>query len=235
MAQARLAEQFPTPVKGPNGLQWTDEGLWVVDQYTDDAVLVSETGAVKRRIGTPTENASGVTFGDGYLWTASNGQTAGRPFRSTDTHLGWVLKLDPSTGGLVDRWRTPDGGGIHGIEWDNGLLWVTGFKPKALILVDPKADFKIIETFPVVTERLHGMARDGEGIWCAHTTDKIIIKYSIESGRETDRIELPKDGPSPHGLSIMDGQLWYCDANFAGRLGHTTRSDGEEIGKVVVD
>ncbi|MCH8102918.1 MAG: hypothetical protein IIB28_07175, partial [Chloroflexi bacterium] len=116
MANGRLVEEFPTPVRGPNGLQWTDEGLWVMDQWTDDAYLLSEQGDVIKTFGTVTENASGVTFGDGALWTASNGVTQGRPYRSTDTHLGWVLKLDPGTGELIDRWRTPDGGGIHGIE-----------------------------------------------------------------------------------------------------------------------
>lgn len=235
MATGQLVERFPTPVKGPNGLQWTDEGLWVVDQYTDDAVLVNEDGEVLRRIGTPTENASGVTFGDGYLWTASNGRTAGRPYRSTDTHIAWVLKLDPMTGELVDRWRTPDGGGIHGIEWDSGLMWITAFAPKALVVVDPNDDFKVLEKFPVATERLHGLARDGDGIWCAHTTDNVIIRYSVESGEEMDRIDLAKDGPSPHGLSIRDGQLWYADANFAGRWDHATRPGGEEIGVVAMD
>ena len=36
MANGQLAAEFPTPVRGPNGLQWTDEGLWAVDQWTDD-------------------------------------------------------------------------------------------------------------------------------------------------------------------------------------------------------
>ena len=28
------------------------------------------------------------------------------------------------------------GGGIHGIEWDNGFIWVTAFNPKAIYKVD---------------------------------------------------------------------------------------------------
>ena len=232
MANGRLVEEFPTPVRGPNGLQWTDEGLWVMDQWTDDAYLLSEQGDVIKTFGTVTENASGVTFGDGALWTASNGVTQGRPYRSWDTHLGWVMKLDPDSGELIDRWRTPDGGGIHGIEWDEGLLWVTAFQPKALWLVDPNDDFKMVRKFEVRWDRLHGLARDGDGIWCAHTSDKVIVKYEVETGEEMEIIKLDPDGPSPHGLSMKDGDLWYGDANFAGKQAHAVRDGGQEIGKV---
>ena len=83
-------------------------------------------------------------------------------------------------------------------------------------------------------ERLHGLARDGEGIWCAHTTDKVILKYHVETGEVMDRIDLPPDGPSPHGLSMRGGEMWYCDANLAGRPAHDTRPDGAEIGRVVL-
>ncbi len=231
--KGRLITALPPICGAPNGLQWTDDGLWVVDQHRDDAYLVDETGEVIRKLGTPTENASGVTFGDGFLWTASNGTTVARPYRPTDTHEGCVLKLDPLTGALVERFPTPDGGGLHGIEWDDGLLWVTAFSPKALTLVDPDG-FKVIRTLPVEMERLHGLARDGEGIWCAHTTDKVILKYHAETGEVMDRIDLPPDGPSPHGLSMRGGEMWYCDANLAGRPAHGTRPDGAEIGRVVL-
>ncbi len=231
--EGRLVPSLPTICGAPNGLQWTDDGLWIVDQLLDDAYLVDDTGEVIRKIGTPTENSSGVTFGGGYLWTASNGKTDARPFRSTDTHEGCVLKLDPSTGALVERFPTPDGGGLHGIEWDDGLLWVTAFNPKALILVDP-ADFTVLRTLPVELERLHGLIREGDGIWCAHTSDKVIVKYHVESGEILDRIDLPADGAAPHGLSMRNGEMWYCDANFSVKPSHSTRDEGSEIGKIAL-
>jgi len=231
--EGHLVAALPQVCGAPNGLQWTDDGLWVVDQLLDDACLVDDAGEVIRKLGTPTENASGVTSGGGYLWTASNGETVGRPFRSTDTHEPCVLKLDPFTGALIDRYPTPDRGGIHGIEWDDGLLWVTAFSPKALILVDP-ADFSVVRTLPVEMERLHGLARDGDGIWCAHTTDRVVLKYHVQTGDVIDRIDLLPGGPSPHGLSILNGELWYSDANFAGKLTHATRANGAEIGRIAV-
>ena len=69
----KTKKQFETPCKGPNGLQWTDEGLFVMDQMTDNVYVVDEAGKLLRTIATPTANGSGITIGGGYLWTASNG------------------------------------------------------------------------------------------------------------------------------------------------------------------
>ena len=49
---------------------------------------------------------------------------------------------------------------------------------------------------------------------------------------EMEIIECDPNGPSPHGLSIKDGDLWYGDANFAGKQAHAIRDGGQEIGKV---
>jgi hypothetical protein len=110
-----------------------------------------------------TENSSGVTVGGGYLWTASNGVTALRPFRSTDTHKSAVLKLNPWDGGLLDRFPTTESEYIHGIEWDNGLMWITAFSPESLVLVDPR-DFRVIQKFLVHMKRPHGLAVESDGI-----------------------------------------------------------------------
>jgi len=226
----KTIEQFSTPCEMPNGLQWTDEGLFIMDQKTDNVYVVSENGDIIREINTPTANGSGITVGGGYLWTASNGHSASRPKRSTDTGLGFVYKLDLFTGEPIDRFRTPDGGGIHGIEWDKGKIWVTAFNPGALYLVDSK-DFSIIKKITVTLPRLHGLAKVDDGIWCAHTTDNVIIKYCTDSGEEKNVIKLDEEDAYIHGLSIKDGELWYSDSNFAGKHG-TAVLGKPEIGKI---
>lgn len=190
-------------------MQWTEDGLWVVDQVLDDAHLLDDSGNVLSRFRTITENSSGVTVGGGYLWTASNGTTKLRQFRPTDTHKSAILKLNPLTGESLGRFPAPSEG-VHGIEWDNGLMWVTAFNPERLVLVDPTS-FKVIREFLVQMKRPHGIALDGNGIWCAHTTDKAILKYHKEGGQVLERVNLPKEGPAPHGLSIKDGELWCCN------------------------
>ena len=114
-----------SPCKMPNGLQWTDEGLFVMDQYTDNVYVIEEDGTILRTIETSTENGSGITVGGGYLWTASNGLTISRSYRSTDTHLPYLYQLDLKNGNLVNRIPTYDGSGIHGLEWYDGFIWIT--------------------------------------------------------------------------------------------------------------
>jgi hypothetical protein len=229
----KTIKQIETPCDMPNGLQWTDEGLFVMDQLTDNVYVVDEQGTLIRTISTPTANGSGITVGGGFLWTASNGNSASRPARSTDTGLGYIYKLDLQTGEPIDRFRTPDGGGIHGIEYDDGKIWVTAFQPLAIYLMETTGRYDIVHSFEVDTTRLHGLARVDDGLWCAHTTDNVIIKYDVDSGSELDRITLDEGDAFVHGLSIKDGDLWYGDANFAGK--HNTATVGiPEIGKIVV-
>ncbi|MBP38527.1 MAG: hypothetical protein QF676_08635 [Dehalococcoidia bacterium] len=229
----KTIKQIETPCEMPNGLQWTNEGLFVMDQQSDNVYVVDETGKVLREMTTPTANGSGITVGGGFLWTASNGNSTSRPARSTDTGLGYIYKLDLQTGEPVGRFRTPDGGGIHGIEWDDGKIWVTAFQPLAIYLMDPADNYKIVHSFEVELPRLHGLARVSDGLWCAHTTDNVIVKYDVDSGTELDRISMDEGDAYIHGLSMKDGEFWYADANFAGK--HNTATVGKpEIGKIAV-
>ena len=161
-------EVFNSPCKHPNGLQWTEKGLYVIDQELDDIYVLNERGNINSKIETITENGSGITVGDGYIWTASNGRTQARPFKNTDTHKNIIYKLDIKSGKFIDSFPTPDGGGVHGLEWDNGIIWVTAFNPKAIYKINSK-NYQIEAKFLVDEDRLHGLARHDNGIWCAHT------------------------------------------------------------------
>ena len=44
--------------------------------------------------------------------------------------------------------------------------------------------------------------------------DRNIIKYNKSNGEILEKIDIPDDGPDPHGLSIKDKILWYSDAAF---------------------
>ncbi|MBL40911.1 MAG: hypothetical protein CL761_06315 [Chloroflexi bacterium] len=214
-------EVFKSPCKHPNGLQWTKDGLYVIDQELDDIYLLEESGKILNRLSTITENGSGITVGGGYIWTASNGETQARPFKKTDTHKGLIYKLNINTGEYIDKFETPDGGGVHGLEWDDGIIWITAFNPKAIYKVDAET-YKILGRFLVREERLHGLARQDQGIWCAHTSTKKIIKYDITNGSVINEIQLEEDDPFPHGMSIKGNKMWISDANFGGKMHNNT-------------
>ena len=209
----RLETTLAPPATMPNGLQASEEGLWVIDQGTEEIRLLDANLNPVRTIPTTAENASGLTIGGGYFWIGSNAPARARYPRPTDTGRPCVIQCDMETGREVARYPTPDGGGIHGLEWVDGMLWITAFRPKSIKLIDPQG-FRVVKSVPIPYERLHGLAWDGDGMWVAHTGLKIIVKYDVETGEEMDRIEYPADGPAPHGLTRWNGDLWTCDANW---------------------
>ena len=91
-----------------------------------------------------------------------------------------------------------------------------------MILVDGDT-YDVLQTVPCNLNVLPGLARVGAGIWCADRAEKIIVKFDVNTGKELDRILLPKDGPDPHGLTIRNQELWYSNADFPitdGMLGY---------------
>jgi hypothetical protein len=48
-----------------------------------------------------------------------------------------------------------------------------------------------------------------------HSTDRVIHKLDASDGRILEIITLSKDDPDPHGMSMHDGRLYYCDAGIA--------------------
>ena len=200
----------------PNGLQSTDDGLWVCDQATDDLYLLDQDLSLVRTLRTTSENSSGITVGDGSFWIGSNGASGSRYPRPDDTGFSGVVRCDYDTGEEIARFPTPD-----------GMLWITSFQPKALTLIDP-GDFKVVRVVEVPHERLHGLAWVDDGLWCAHTTDMFIIKYHPETGEELDRITYGASDPAPHGLTVWNGELWSCEANWPSPV----HPDGPSISRI---
>ena len=199
----------------------------VCDQATDDLYLLDDDLGVVRTVRTTAENSSGLTVGDGSFWIGSNGASLARYPRPGDTGFSGVVRCDYETGEEVSRFPTPDGGGIHGVEWVDGLLWITAFNPKALVLMDP-SDWTVLTKVEVPHERrTPGLGRRRHLV--RHTSDKFIIKYHPETGEELDRITYAGDDPAPHGFTAWKGSLWSCDANWPSPV----HPDGPSISRIV--
>tara|TARA_B100000676_G_C18087177_1_gene856036 strand:- start:4845 stop:5579 length:735 start_codon:yes stop_codon:yes gene_type:complete len=204
---------FATPVRMPNGLQWYEDELYVMDQLTDDVFVLNIDGSVNRIVTTETENGSGITVGGGFIWTASNGEASARPARKSDDHISKILKIDPISGCTVDYFLTPDGGGVHGLAWDDGKIWITAFNPRAIHVIDC-SNYEIVQSFSSDLDVLHGLALDGDGIWCSDRANGLIVRMNKQTGEVTDHIKMPNGSGDPHGLTINSSGLWYSDADF---------------------
>lgn len=220
----KIERVFRSPYSVPNGLHATPDGLWVVDQITDRVASIAwgepnEYGVTQylRDISTESSNTSGLTYGDGSLWLAANGPgSLWRPSRPTDAAKGKgdILRVDPVTGATQGRWPVPDGGGVHGIEYDPiepGRLWVTTLHSQTLSKVRI-ADWQVELVVPLPYPRAHGVIRVDDGIWVVFTSHRVIVKLDVEEGQELDRITIPPDQPEPHCLTRWHESFYYCDA-----------------------
>ncbi len=219
----KIEKIFRSPYSVPNGLQVTDDGLWIVDQITDRVALVEITCDPEyhvpkhiRDIPSESSNTSGMAFGGGSLWLAANGSgERWRPVRDTDAQTGEIFQVDPNTGETVGRFPVPEGGGTHGVEYDNydeGHLWVQTLKNQEIHKVRI-SDWSIQHTLPLPYGRAHGTVRVEDGLWVTHTSDRVIVKLDLEDGTILDKIEVSEEYPEPHGLSIYGEDFLYCDAS----------------------
>ena len=216
--KAKVVKLFKSPDGHPNALETTKEGLWVGEQTSDRAHLMTWSGKLIRSVDTESSNTSGMAVGGGYIWMAANGKAIGRPAKPTDATTGEIIQCDLQTGKTVKRHRVPGGGGVHGLEFAEGKLWITSLALQKLTLVDPK-DFSMVRQIPAKLGRAHGLAfvreKGKARIWCMHSTDFELHKVDAETGELLEKVILAKTDPDPHGMCMHKGHLYYCDAGIA--------------------
>ena len=86
----------------PNDLQFTADGLWVLDQVDPNKAFKvrPEDGSIIQELQTESIHGSGITYGNGALWIASTKmRDPATPPRT--------LKVDPKTGKTLKSWVTP--------------------------------------------------------------------------------------------------------------------------------
>lgn len=212
--KGKVTKLFKSPDGNPNALETTPEGLWIGEQCTDRAYLVDWNGKVLRKVETEASNTSGIAFGAGSLWMGSNGNAIGREPRPTDSPTGAIVRVDPMTGKTLARHPVPGGGGVHGLEFADGKLWITSLRIRKLSQVNPET-FELTHQIPVTLDRAHGLAWDPPAIWCMFSNDRVIHKIDARDGRVLEVITLTPEDPDPHGMCLYRGKLYYCDAGIA--------------------
>ena len=193
---------FQTPGPHPNGMQATAEGLWILDQQTNQLHLVSFSGVVLRALQTNADRGSGVTHDGTSLWIAS-------------TYSREILCVNPATGETLAAYPSPDAQktGAHGLEWRDNTLWIANPPSATIYQVDVQDGLRVVHSFPAPGNRPHGIAWQDDDLWCVETNHRAIFRMDAKTGAILQRVDLPAPTPEPHGMTIWDGYFWYCDAN----------------------
>lgn len=228
---------YKSPGPHPNGLQATADGLWIIDQGNNHVYLVwYNDGKVLRDLQTQADRASGITFDGEALWLAStynrliiraNASTGATLSEYYTPGAGVIYRMvgDPParTSPLAphkpagapappaDRWnaRSP-GTGAHGLEWRDGRLWMATPPARTAYCIDP-ANWIVQRKFATAANRPHGMGWEGRYLWLTDSNLNAFFKHDPETGEMVEKIQLADSDPLPHGMTIWNGTLWYCD------------------------
>jgi streptogramin lyase len=228
---------WKTPSDQPNGLQATDQGLWVLDQVDPNVVYLLDyaDGSIKRQFPTRSHHGSGITVDPrGRVWVAST--------------FGFeIICYDPETGREVSAISAPGlgpgPGSPHALEWRDGSLWCNVPKAGQIFELDPKTG-QVRRHISSHGDRCHGLAWETDGMWClginpasqvspspvpehesvrpwrsarglpalwsSDTNKRVIFRIDPDSGEILDALGV--SGLEPHGMTIHDGTFWLCDA-----------------------
>ena len=117
--------------------------------------------------------------------------------------------LDPPGVGVRDRRDSgPPYIRPHGMECiGDGTMWVS-VKPALRNYLVKVSTLSVIKSIPIPGSAPHGIAWDGETLWCGDRAMGAIHKLHPETGEILEEILVPD--PEVHGLTIHAGALLFC-------------------------
>ena len=219
----------------PNGLHYDPVGdkLYIVDQGDGDLITVSDPrnnpqeSVFKANSGKPSGVVTTNFGGQDTIFMASTYNLAITQVRGEEAVEVDVRGIGT---GIVDFAQDLINGthtGYHGLEWDGENLWASSPPGKAIFKIqlaetDTGTTVSACSWFPIVFgNRPHGLAWADEAktqIWCNDSTLHTAYRYDIATGACLEILVLPKDAPDSHGMTIVDGHLWYCEDLDTGRI-----------------
>src|SRR3954454_3720823 len=184
---------FKSPGPQPNGLQATNDGLWIIDQGAGNkAYLVTyENGKVLRSFETETDKSSGITFDGEALWIGS-------------TYSREIVRCSAATGKAIERHFTPGAGVIYRISGDpparGSPLAKSRPKPAATTTAASVGGFQAGD---VLGSRALGTGAHGQEwrvgkLWFAVPPSREV--YRVDPKTWTVELKFPVTGNRPHGI-----------------------------------
>jgi glutamine cyclotransferase len=128
-----------------------------------------------------------------------------------------IRKIDPDTGEVLGTIPAPGNGGVSGLAWAEGSLWVGEYRAAKIHQVDPGtgAVLRTIQSDRFVT----GVTWvDGElwhGTWEGDASD--VRRVDPETGDVVERLEMPS-GTGVSGLEADHAERFFCGGGSSGKV-----------------
>ncbi|MBL8215449.1 MAG: hypothetical protein JNK87_32310 [Bryobacterales bacterium] len=207
--KGKVIKGFETETQASSGITFDGEALWIGSTYSREIVRCdANTGKAIERHFTP---GAGVIY-----------EMAGdAPARSSPVpeHMRQVAPPAPKKANAPKKVggfqmgkvsSTAPGTGAHGQEWRDGKLWFCVPPSRHVYCIDPKS-WVVQKQFPTAGNRPHGIGWEGKYLWVTDSNLNAFFKHDVETGAMLEKIQLADNDPLPHGMTIWQGYMWYCD------------------------
>jgi hypothetical protein len=146
-------------------------------------------------------------------WRFTPGRIAGQPVGSTITlrvqfeTAGVLAYVKPV--GFADT-QDPLGGNL---EYRPVSTTALDRLPVPLARASPvyPKEWIVEKSFPTAGNRPHGIGWEGKYLWVADSNLNAFFKHDPDTGEMVEKIQLRDTDPLPHGMTIWQGWMWYCD------------------------
>ncbi|MBM3726965.1 MAG: hypothetical protein FJW40_16280 [Acidobacteria bacterium] len=202
----KVIKGFETETQSSSGITFDGEALWIGSTYSREIVRCdANTGKAIKRHFTPGAGVIYKMLGDA-------------PARSSPVpqHMRQTLPPKPDAPKRVGGFQmgevssTAPGTGAHGQEWRDGKLWFCVPPSRHVYRMDPKT-WTVETQFPTAGNRPHGIGWEGRYLWVTDSNLNAFFKHDPDTGAMVEKIQLADNDPLPHGMTIWNGWMWYCD------------------------
>jgi hypothetical protein len=200
----KVLRSFETETDKSSGITFDGEALWIGSTYSREIVRTdANTGKALERHFTP---GAGVIY-------KMLGDPPGRGSPLAKAHPAPPPAPAKQVGGFQAGEVLGSkalGTGAHGQEWRDGKLWFAVPPSREIYRVDPKT--WVVETkFATAGNRPHGIGWEGKYLWATDSNLNAFFKHDPATGEMVEKIQLADTDPLPHGMTIWQGWMWYCD------------------------
>ena len=218
--QGKVLRDFETETEKSSGITFDGEALWIGSTYSREIVrcdantgkaierhFTPGAGVIYRMLGDPEARSSPVPQEMRQRRGGQETPRGPRPAQGKGERAGPVGGFQQ---GYVAGGSQALGTGAHGQEWRDGKLWFAVPPSREVYRIDPKT-WVVENKWPTAGNRPHGIGWEGRYLWVTDSNLNAFFKHDPETGEIVEKIQLADNDPLPHGMTIREGMMWYCD------------------------